>query len=83
MKKYGRVISLMLAVAAGVTVMGSSGNTFAAGTPEVSSAESPVVTEKDPVTKKTTPGSVSFVPSVAGLIIAGEVVKDLIGRKTK
>ena len=25
------------------------------------------------------PGSVSFVPSVAGLIIAGEVVKDLIG----
>ncbi len=28
--------------------------------------------------KKTTPGSVSFVPSVAGLIIAGEVIKDLI-----
>lgn len=26
------------------------------------------------------PGSVSFVPSVAGLIIAGEVVKDLAGR---
>jgi len=26
------------------------------------------------------PGSISFVPSVAGLIIAGEVVKDLIGR---
>ena len=25
-----------------------------------------------------TPGSVSFVPSVAGLIIAGEVIKDLI-----
>ena len=24
------------------------------------------------------PGSVSFVPSVAGLIIAGEVIKDLI-----
>jgi len=23
------------------------------------------------------PGSVSFVPSVAGLIIAGEVIKDL------
>ena len=30
-------------------------------------------------TKRQTPGSVSFVPSVAGLIIAGEVVKDLIG----
>lgn len=28
--------------------------------------------------KKQTPGSVSFVPSVAGLIIAGEVVKDLL-----
>ena len=28
--------------------------------------------------KKQTPGSISFVPSVAGLIIAGEVVKDLI-----
>ena len=26
------------------------------------------------------PGSVAFVPSVAGLIIAGEVVKDLCGR---
>ncbi len=29
------------------------------------------------------PGSISFVPSVAGLIIAGEVVKDLIGYKKK
>ena len=27
---------------------------------------------------KVVPGSISFVPSVAGLIIAGEVVKDLI-----
>ena len=42
---------------------------------------SPVITEKDPVTKKTTPGSVSFVPSVVGLIIASEVVKDLISTK--
>lgn len=29
--------------------------------------------------RRSTPGSVAFVPSVAGLIIAGEVVKDLIG----
>ncbi|MCM1467949.1 MAG: tRNA threonylcarbamoyladenosine dehydratase [Alistipes sp.] len=29
--------------------------------------------------KRQTPGSVAFVPSVAGLIIAGEVVKDLTG----
>ncbi len=28
--------------------------------------------------KRSIPGSVSFVPSVAGLIIAGEVIKDLI-----
>ena len=29
------------------------------------------------INRKQTPGSVSFVPSVAGLIIAGEIVKDL------
>ena len=34
--------------------------------------------EKKSVRKKKAPGSVAFVPSVAGLIIAGEVVKDLI-----
>ena len=33
------------------------------------------------VVRRQTPGSVAFVPSVAGLIIAGEVVKDLTGRK--
>ena len=31
--------------------------------------------------RRQTPGSVSFVPSVAGLIIAGEVIKDLCGYK--
>lgn len=35
-------------------------------------------TEKVSIKKRTIPGSISFVPSVAGLIIAGEVVKDLI-----
>lgn len=30
------------------------------------------------VTKRQVPGSISFVPSVAGLIIAGEVIKDII-----
>lgn len=33
-----------------------------------------------PQSKKVAPGSVAFVPSVAGLIIAGEVIKDLIKR---
>ncbi|MBQ0058464.1 MAG: tRNA threonylcarbamoyladenosine dehydratase, partial [Lachnospiraceae bacterium] len=31
----------------------------------------------EPSSRRSTPGSVAFVPSVAGLIIAGEVVKDL------
>ena len=34
--------------------------------------------EKSNIKKRQTPGSISFVPSVAGLIIAGEVIKDLI-----
>jgi len=33
---------------------------------------------QDGNSQKQTPGSISFVPSVAGLIIAGEVVKDII-----
>ncbi|NLC87972.1 MAG: tRNA threonylcarbamoyladenosine dehydratase [Clostridiaceae bacterium] len=37
-------------------------------------------TEKDNE-KKVPPASISFVPSVAGLIIAGEVIKDLIKEK--
>ena len=40
----------------------------------VYSTEPPIIIEEN----GRTPGSVSFVPSVAGLIIAGEVVKDLI-----
>lgn len=31
------------------------------------------------IRKRMTPGSIAFVPSVAGLIIAGEVIKDLTG----
>ena len=37
-----------------------------------------VYSKEEPINKNTIVGSVSFVPSVAGLIIAGEVVKDLI-----
>lgn len=36
----------------------------------------PMIINED--TKKQVPGSISFVPSVAGLIIAGEVIKDII-----
>lgn len=35
----------------------------------------------DGTPRRAVPGSVSFVPSVAGLIIAGEVVKDIVGLK--
>ena len=45
-------------------------------------ALTPELTEEDlkelPEGRRTIPGSVAFVPSVAGLLIAGEVVKDLI-----
>ncbi len=38
----------------------------------------PVKKCEEQTVRRDTPGSVSFVPSVAGLILAGEVVKDLI-----
>ena len=38
----------------------------------------PVKKCEEQTVRRDTPGSVSFVPSVAGLIIAGEVIKDLI-----
>ncbi len=45
----------------------------------VYSEEEPIVsTEKDEKTGKSIPGSLPFVPSVAGLIIAGQVIKDLV-----
>lgn len=49
----------------------------------VYSKEEPIVPKKiaETTTKKQVPGSISFVPSVVGLVIAGEVVKDIIGDK--
>ena len=45
----------------------------------VYSKELPIKVEaKDDTTKKRVPGSISFVPSVAGLIIASEVIKDIL-----
>ena len=45
----------------------------------VYSKERPIKTAKiDEKTKKSVPGSIAFVPSVVGLILAGEVVNDLI-----
>lgn len=45
----------------------------------VYSKEEPIVIDKSNIDgKKLTPGSISFVPSVAGLIIAGEVIKDIL-----
>ena len=42
------------------------------------SKEEPIKTNILDENGKSIPGSISFVPSVAGLIIAGEVIKDLI-----
>ena len=39
----------------------------------------PPGTQRKCTARRTVPGSNAFVPSVAGLIIAGEVVKDLVG----
>lgn len=39
------------------------------------------VEENEVHTRRQTPGSVAFVPSVAGLIMAGEVIKDLVATK--
>jgi len=57
------------------------------------SEEQPVIPDKealeeylkfaDNINNKAVPGSVSFVPSVAGLIIAGEVIKDLLDLRNK
>lgn len=44
----------------------------------VYSEEEPIQTGKFGENRKPLPGSVSFVPSVAGLILAGEVIKDLV-----
>ncbi len=53
----------------------------------VYSKESPLTPEEDgqeapEAGRRQVPGSTAFVPSVAGLIIAGEVVKDLIARRS-
>ena len=48
----------------------------------VYSEETPICpseTTNEDTTRRAIPGSISFVPSVAGLIIAGEVIKDLTG----
>ncbi len=37
------------------------------------------ITEEEKGNKRSLPGSISFVPPVAGLIIAGEVIRDLAG----
>lgn len=39
-----------------------------------------MILEREGSSRRSTPGSVSFVPGVAGLIMAGEVIKDLSGK---
>ena len=50
----------------------------------IDSSEEPVIahTAQPSDSGRPIPGSMAFVPSVAGLLIAGEVVRDLIGKVT-
>ncbi len=41
----------------------------------------PLDSDEDPGSRRSIPGSTAFVPSVAGLIIAGQVINDLTGDK--
>ena len=43
--------------------------------------ESNLENESNCKIQKQIPGSISFVPSVAGLIISGEVIKDIVNFK--
>ena len=47
----------------------------------VFSTEQPIkpLFQPEDESKRSVPGNVSFVPSAAGLIAAGEVIKDIIG----
>jgi tRNA threonylcarbamoyladenosine dehydratase len=49
----------------------------------VYSKELPIKVARNEDVIKQIPGSISFVPSVAGLIIAGEVIKDIINYKAE
>ena len=40
----------------------------------------PTVPSEEVTSRRSVPGSISFVPPVAGLLIAGETVRDLLGR---
>lgn len=41
----------------------------------------PLCPSEEITSKRSVPGSISFVPPVAGLLIAGEVIRDLLGLK--
>lgn len=49
----------------------------------VYSKEQPVLVPKPEPGQKSIPGSIAFVPSVAGLVIAGEVIKDIVNNCKK
>lgn len=51
--------------------------------PMVRSLEVAANADKTVASRRSTPGSLAFVPPVSGMIIAGEVVKDLTGQKGK
>ena len=53
---------------------------YSTESPAAIPADAPALPEENG--KRTPPGSLSFVPSVAGLILAGEMIKELLSQKT-
>ncbi len=53
------------------------------GVKAVYSKEEPFRQKTEPGVRKQTPGSLSFVPSVAGLIMAGEIIRDIAIKKER
>ena len=66
-----------------VKVVYSQEEPVEAKTKEVVATETCGDDEKNTGRRKSVPGSIAFVPSVAGLILAGEVIKDLTMEKQK
>ena len=64
-------------------VFGQDGDSSVIQTDEKEEALTPVGAEEEAsrLGKRQIPGSTAFVPGTAGLILAGEVVKDLIAKK--
>ncbi len=77
-----------IAANASATGVGAAGASAVGASAEVASSASASAANTEAAgrqehPRRSTPGSVAFVPSVAGLVIAAEVIKDLAGLSSK